>query len=74
VEGVVAETELGRDFLLVALFTGMRRSEIARLRWEEVLVKEPVATRIEELPSREPPPIVVDGNEARGDRRLRGRR
>ena len=23
-----------RDFLLIALFTGMRRSEIARLRWE----------------------------------------
>lgn len=33
---VIAEAELGRDFLLVALFTGMRRSEIARLRWEEV--------------------------------------
>ena len=33
---VVAETELGRDFLLVALFTGMRRSEIARLQWAEV--------------------------------------
>ena len=25
-----------RDFLLVALFTGMRRSEIARLRWENI--------------------------------------
>jgi integrase len=25
-----------RDFLLIALFTGMRRSEIARLRWEFV--------------------------------------
>jgi integrase len=25
-----------RDFLLVALFTGMRRSEIATLRWEHV--------------------------------------
>jgi integrase len=33
---VVAETDLARDFLLVALFTGMRRSEIARLRWDEV--------------------------------------
>jgi integrase len=28
------EDELVRDFLLVALFTGMRRSEVARLRWE----------------------------------------
>jgi integrase len=25
-----------RDFLLIALFTGMRRSEIARLRWENI--------------------------------------
>lgn len=28
------ETEDARDFLTVALFTGMRRSEIATLRWE----------------------------------------
>lgn len=33
---VMAEDELTRDFLLVALFTGMRRSEIARLRWEHL--------------------------------------
>ena len=33
---VMKEAELGRDFLLVALFTGMRRSEVARLRWENV--------------------------------------
>lgn len=30
------DTEDARDFLLVALFTGMRRGEIARLRWENV--------------------------------------
>lgn len=30
------EDDYVRDFLLVALFTGMRRSEIARLRWEYV--------------------------------------
>ena len=28
------EEDYVRDFLLIALFTGMRRSEIARLRWE----------------------------------------
>ena len=33
---VMRENELARDFLIVALFTGMRRSEIARLRWEHV--------------------------------------
>lgn len=25
-----------RDYLLIALFTGMRRGEIARLRWENI--------------------------------------
>ena len=35
-EAVSKESELARDFLLVALFTGMRRSEISRLRWEHV--------------------------------------
>jgi integrase len=30
------EEEHVRDFLLVALFTGMRRSEIARLKWEYI--------------------------------------
>jgi integrase len=30
------EEEYVRDFLLIALFTGMRRSEIARLRWEYI--------------------------------------
>ena len=33
---VMGEAEHARDFLLIALFTGMRRSEIARLRWEDV--------------------------------------
>jgi len=33
---VHAEEDYVRDFLLVALFTGMRRSEIARLRWENI--------------------------------------
>jgi integrase len=31
---VHAEEDYVRDFLLIALFTGMRRSEVARLRWE----------------------------------------
>jgi integrase len=30
------EEQYVRDFLLIALFTGMRRSEIARLRWEYI--------------------------------------
>jgi len=33
-QAVLAQDERVRDFLLVALFTGMRRSEIATLRWE----------------------------------------
>jgi integrase len=33
---VMLEPPHSRDFLLVALFTGMRRSEIATLRWEHV--------------------------------------
>ncbi|MEM9060545.1 MAG: integrase family protein [Pseudomonadota bacterium] len=30
------EPDYARDFLLVALFTGMRRGEVARLRWEDI--------------------------------------
>ncbi len=33
---VMREPPHSRDFLLVAIFTGMRRSEIATLRWEHV--------------------------------------
>jgi integrase len=33
---IMAETEDARDVLLVALFTGMRRSEILRLKWENL--------------------------------------
>jgi len=33
-KAVHVEEDYVRDFLLIALFTGMRRSEIARLRWE----------------------------------------
>lgn len=33
---VHAEDDYVRDFLLIALLTGMRRSEIARLRWEHI--------------------------------------
>jgi integrase len=33
---VQQEDDLVRDFLLVALFTGLRRSEIAHLRWENI--------------------------------------
>ena len=35
-KAVHQEEHYVRDFLLIALFTGMRRSEIARLRWEYV--------------------------------------
>jgi integrase len=35
-DAVHQEEEHVRDFLLIALFTGMRRSEIARLRWEYI--------------------------------------
>ncbi len=33
---VHVEDDYVRDFLLIALLTGMRRSEIARLRWEDI--------------------------------------
>lgn len=35
-KAVMREPPHSRDFLLVALFTGMRRSEVATLRWEHV--------------------------------------
>lgn len=35
-KAVLAEEPVARDFLLMALFTGMRKSEIAKLRWEHV--------------------------------------
>lgn len=37
---VMEEPDYSRDFLLIALFTGMRRNEIAALRWEQVNLKE----------------------------------
>lgn len=33
---VLQQDEQARDFLLLALFTGMRRSELATLRWEHI--------------------------------------
>lgn len=35
-QAVLREEEHARDFLLVALYAGMRRSEIATLRWEHI--------------------------------------
>ena len=35
-QAVMAETEHARDFLWIALLTGMRRSEIATLKWDHV--------------------------------------
>ncbi|NOC84534.1 integrase family protein [Ruegeria sp. HKCCD6428] len=35
-KAVMEEPEYSRDFLLLALFTGMRRNEIASLRWEYI--------------------------------------
>lgn len=36
---VMEEPEYSRDFLLIALFTGMRRNEIAALRWDQIDLK-----------------------------------
>ncbi|MBY6090481.1 tyrosine-type recombinase/integrase [Maritimibacter alkaliphilus] len=38
-EAVMEEPEYSRDFLLTALFTGMRRGELTTLRWENVDLK-----------------------------------
>lgn len=38
-EAVMAEPEYSRDFLLTALFTGMRRGELMKLRWENLDLK-----------------------------------
>jgi integrase len=35
-KAVMAEPDYARDFLLIALFTGMRRGELMALRWENV--------------------------------------
>lgn len=37
---VMEEPDYAHDFLLIALFTGMRRNEIAALRWEQVNLEE----------------------------------
>lgn len=37
---VIEEPDYSRDFLLIALFTGMRRNEIAALRWEQIDLTE----------------------------------
>lgn len=37
---VMDEPEYSRDFLILALFTGMRRNEVARLRWEQIDLPE----------------------------------
>jgi integrase len=37
---VMDEPEYSRDFLLIALFTGMRRNEVASLRWENIDLEE----------------------------------
>jgi integrase len=39
-EAVMEEPEYSRDFLLLALFTGMRRNEVASLRWENIDLEE----------------------------------
>lgn len=36
---VLCEPEYSRDFLLATLFTGMRRSEVMKLRWENIDLK-----------------------------------
>ncbi|SMX25039.1 tyrosine-type recombinase/integrase [Boseongicola aestuarii] len=39
-EAVMTEPHYSRDFLLLAVFTGMRRSEIASLRWDYINLAE----------------------------------
>ncbi|MGI3187079.1 tyrosine-type recombinase/integrase [Nioella aestuarii] len=39
-DAVMVEPSYSRDFLLLALFTGMRRNEIASLRWEYIDLAE----------------------------------
>lgn len=41
-EAVMAEPEYARDLLLTGLFTGMRRGELTKLRWENVDLKSRV--------------------------------
>lgn len=41
-KAVMEEPEYARDYLLVTLFTGMRRREVARLRWENIDLAERV--------------------------------
>jgi integrase len=43
-QATINEEDHARDFLLVALFTGMRRGEIAGLRWEHVGLEARVLT------------------------------
>jgi integrase len=43
-EAVMAEGPLARDYLLLALLTGMRRREIAGLRWENIDLKGRILT------------------------------
>ena len=38
-QAVIKEPPLARDFLLVTLLTGMRRREVAGLRWEDIDLK-----------------------------------
>jgi integrase len=51
------ESPVTRDFLLLLLFTGLRRSEAAGLRWEEV---EPLRERV----------ITIPGERTKGKRKL----
>jgi integrase len=39
-EVVMEQQDYARDFLLMALFTGMRRGELQRLRWENIDLEE----------------------------------
>ncbi|WP_162652194.1 integrase family protein [Lentilitoribacter sp. Alg239-R112] len=39
-ETVMEQQDYARDFLLIALFTGMRRGELQRLRWENIDLQE----------------------------------
>ena len=39
-QAVMEEPDYARDFLLMALFTGMRRGELQRLRWENIDLDE----------------------------------
>jgi len=55
-QAVWMEDDLPRDFMLVALFTGMRSSEIKRLRWDDI---DPVVQTLTVPETKNGDPLVL---------------